>query len=494
MRAARTWAAAGAACLVLTFASAAAAQRTYVVSSCQADGRPAPATAWTPSYGFTPDPDFPTFPQDHPIVDTCQRGGSFGVELEPIFAWTPMHATWEFNAPPNTVITSFSVWRNVEVDPGSFAILPPRYALRIDGDAVESAEPEGTLQLGSSSFDERSRRTVSGIAARAIAFGVSCPLEQTVCRSQVTTRARVARADVTLRDDQAPTVSGPSSTTLEFADRGGGVQTAALVVDGAQHSEIAFCHTPFVDRVPCPTTGRVVLPLDTSALAAGLHAAHIVLTDAAGNRTIGAPFEIEVPAALGGVAPAVLSLSQRRPVRVTFSSPPRLSGTLRDIAGTPLAGARIAMSSRPLAGGPWSAPVSVVTDGRGRFSVRLLRGVSREVRFAYGDASQTVKVIVAAPVRLSTDRKHTRNGRSVRFVGRVPGAGKARTRVELQAWVGKWQPFRTTALRNGRFRASYRFTRTFATKSYRFRAVIHHDPDFPYAAGRSRVVRVLVRP
>ena len=57
--------------------------------------------------------------------------------------------------------------------------------------------------------------------------------------------------------------------------------------------------------------------------------------------------------------------------------------------------------------------------------------------FAYGESVQTVKVVVAAPVRLSTDRKSTRNGFSVKFVGRVPGAGGARARVELQAWAGR---------------------------------------------------------
>ena len=79
------------------------------------------------------------------------------------------------------------------------------------------------------------------------------------------------------------------------------------------------------------------------------------------------------------------------------------------------------------------ASQSVSTDAKGRFSVRLARGVSREVRFSYGDSVQTVKVIVAAPVRLKTDRKSTRNGRSITFTGSVPGAGTARTRVELQA-------------------------------------------------------------
>ena len=96
----------------------------------------------------------------------------------------------------------------------------------------------------------------------------------------------------------------------------------------------------------------------------------------------------------------------------------------------------------------------VVTDAKGRFSVRLPRGVTREVRLSYGDSVQTVKVIVAAPVRLTTDRKTTRNGRTIKFKGIVPGAGPARTRVELQAWAsGKSIPFKTVGLKNGKFGA-----------------------------------------
>jgi hypothetical protein len=132
---------------------------------------------------------------------------------------------------------------------------------------------------------------------------------------------------------------------------------------------------------------------------------------------------------------------------------------------------------------------------RGRFSVRLASGPSREVRFSFGDSVQAVKVIVAAPVRLKANRKSTRNGRSVTFTGSVPQAGDARTQVELQAQShGRWVPFKTAVLRNGRFRASYRFTRTFTAQRYSFRAVVHDDPDFPYAAGKSAVVKVLVRP
>ena len=115
------------------------------------------------------------------------------------------------------------------------------------------------------------------------------------------------------------------------------------------------------------------------------------------------------------------------------------------------------------------------------------------MRISYGDSVQTVKVIVAAPVRLKTDKKSTRNGRSITFTGSVPGAGNARTRVELQALANrKWVPFKSVALRNGRFRARYRFQRTFSTQRYSFRAVAYDGPGFPYATGESSLVKVVV--
>jgi hypothetical protein len=115
-------------------------------------------------------------------------------------------------------------------------------------------------------------------------------------------------------------------------------------------------------------------------------------------------------------------------------------------------------------------------------------------RFRYALSETTADLVISAPVKLATNPKATRNGRSIRFSGRVPGTD-ATTRVELQAQAGsKWIPFRTVTLLNGRFSARYRFTKTRSTTRYRFRAVIHSDANFPYTAGRSPVVKVLVRP
>jgi len=90
-----------------------------------------------------------------------------------------------------------------------------------------------------------------------------------------------------------------------------------------------------------------------------------------------------------------------------------------------------------------------------------------------------------------------RNGGSVTFKGRlIGGPGRAETPVVLEA-VGrnarKRVPVATlrTAPR-GRFRFRYRFLRSFAPFTYRFRARLIPQASYPYAGGSSRVVIVRI--
>jgi len=90
-----------------------------------------------------------------------------------------------------------------------------------------------------------------------------------------------------------------------------------------------------------------------------------------------------------------------------------------------------------------------------------------------------------------------RRGGRVRFRGRllgkpIPRVGKL---IDLQAYdAGRWRTFKTTrAKRTGRYRASYRFLRTTAPRTFRFRARARKEARYPYALGVSRVVKVRVR-
>jgi hypothetical protein len=334
---------------------------------------------------------------------------------------------------------------------------------------------------------------------------------------------------VTLRDQAAPEVlavsdgdlvsgrslDGVVELPLQFRDAGGGVESVELIVDGQTHQVIPVggpnCKVPYVVATPCASAGQATVAFDAAELDGGLHTVEAVLHDVAGNRTSVGPYVVRVPArvlspatsegpeadppaTLAPLPPAgALSLTGTRTRRGSYK-PATFRGTVTAPTGSALGGARVTVATRGLNSSAWSNPASVVADAHGRFAFTLPRGPSREVRVAYGESVQTVKMIVAAPVRLRTNRGRTRNGRTIKFLGTVPGAGAARTRVELQAWAGRWVPFKTVALRNGRFHASYRFTSTFSTTRYRFRAVIHDDDHFPYAGGTSPVVKVVVRP
>ena len=86
----------------------------------------------------------------------------------------------------------------------------------------------------------------------------------------------------------------------------------------------------------------------------------------------------------------------------------------------------------------------------------------------------------------------------MRFRGRligqpIPRVGKL---IDLQAFdARRWRTFLTTrANRKGRYRASYRFVRTAAPRTFRFRARARREARYPYALGTSRrSARVRVR-
>ncbi len=145
---------------------------------------------------------------------------------------------------------------------------------------------------------------------------------------------------------------------------------------------------------------------------------------------------------------------------------------------------------------------TVRTNRTGRFSFLVRRGPSRTIRIRYGgtnhirSATRTLALNVRSRTTIAPSRIRLSNGETVRFrgrirTGRIPDRGKL---VELQVWVrGRWRTFATTrAGRQGRWRYPYRFDGTRGTQTYRFRAKVPPEAGYPFATGRSRVVRVRV--
>ena len=151
---------------------------------------------------------------------------------------------------------------------------------------------------------------------------------------------------------------------------------------------------------------------------------------------------------------------------------------------------------------------TVTTDSAGRFGYVLPAGPSRVVRFGYRAfsldpdevASTELALDVRAGVTLRANKRRVRTGRRVTFRGRLRGGparngttvllyalfpGASRERIPVEA---------LRADRRGRFRFTYRFRTTPRATTYRFAAFVRRQADYPYAPGRSRVVKVRVRP
>ena len=313
--------------------------------------------------------------------------------------------------------------------------------------------------------------------------------------------------------DQAPPTP-PSTFTLtaDAADTGSGVRTISVLIDGVvvgQATGDGSCATsPYPVPEPCPESSRLTVPIARDALERGTGQLEVEAVDAAGNRTRTPPTPLwkfgytPAPTPLRGVLSLAFKGTTKTQVTSRYAAPPTITGVVRDATGAVVPGVTVRIDTKLLVGGATFAPLkSITTDKNGAFAVRLPRGPSREIQAtALSGDSASVAVLrasVAAPLRLTSNRKSTRNHRSIRFTGSVPGTPKgARTRIDLQALGGggRWLTFASPTLKNGKFGGSYRFTRTFSPSTYRFRALLRSDPAFPYAAGKSREVRVRVRP
>ena len=196
----------------------------------------------------------------------------------------------------------------------------------------------------------------------------------------------------------------------------------------------------------------------------------------------------------------------RRTMLVGYGKRAWLRGVLRS-GGALLPDTRLAVETRRLAAGAWRPLTELVTDGNGRYAVKLPRGPSREVRVHFmGDrslqpAADVVKLLVRGSATLRLRPQHLRRGGTITFVGRVghfrarlPSAGKL---IQIQYLDGRrWRPAvklgRTDA--RGRFAIRYRFRRISRPTRIYFRILVPAEGDWPYATGASKVRTAFVSP
>lgn len=193
-------------------------------------------------------------------------------------------------------------------------------------------------------------------------------------------------------------------------------------------------------------------------------------------------------------------------LRTRYGRSARISGQLLGPGNDPISGASLrVLAAERMQGAQLEDVGTVRTDREGRFTYTLATGPSRLVRIGYrshdGDAqfadTTDVLVLVRAGVTLGPRPKRLRNGSVATFRGRaaqpIPLRGVL---VDLQARVGRqWRTFAVVrTARTGRFRYQHRFRNTFVATTFRFRARIHRQADYPYIVGYSRLAKLRVKP
>jgi hypothetical protein len=198
----------------------------------------------------------------------------------------------------------------------------------------------------------------------------------------------------------------------------------------------------------------------------------------------------------------------RRPARVERErlllrggAPYAVRGRLRNERGGALAGRAIAVAvASP---GRRERTHAGRTGPDGRFALRLRARRSAALRVSYAGDRGTLPggvalaVSVPAAVSMRAPRRAV-GGRRVWLRGRVHGGGIPRRGklVEVQAhFRGRWRTISAVRTdRRGRWRFGYVFRSGVGPARYRLRAQVPAESGYPFATGRSRPVRISVRP
>lgn len=193
--------------------------------------------------------------------------------------------------------------------------------------------------------------------------------------------------------------------------------------------------------------------------------------------------------------------------KIRYGRRPVLRGQLTTADGRPVRGAAIRVGVvQDHRSAQRVEHQALQTDAAGGFRWRMPKGIgSRRITLAYYEhvagtvpaASRTLRLQVAAAVRMTLDRRTARQGQTVRLRGNLVGRPlpKVGSVIELQARNPgrKWITFRTVrANRAGRFAAGYRF-RMPGPAVFEMRARVRTSGDYPYATGVSPHRRITVR-
>ncbi|MGH2949382.1 MAG: hypothetical protein ACRDPC_24530, partial [Solirubrobacteraceae bacterium] len=212
-------------------------------------------------------------------------------------------AEWAYAAPAGTTISAWAFSRRVAgIGPG-------------DWNTLFQAVTDGRSRLVA--FDVPSvnrawgRVGVDGLGASRLVARLVCGGPGSCHRSAAGTTLHVRDIVVVLHDAHAPSVTGVGGDlatdavlagrprlSFSASDRGAGVYRVLVEVDGRPYSSAVMsanggrCRDlvpggsfQSATRVPCPLSAGATAALDTTRLANGRHTIHVLVEDAAGNRT-----------------------------------------------------------------------------------------------------------------------------------------------------------------------------------------------------------------
>ena len=323
-------------------------------------------------------------------------------------------------------------------------------------------------------------------------------------------------------------IRGRGTLSTEADDEGGGVSNVSVNVNGlpaaqpkVSNCDVAQTNNPSVQGtvaaaiIPCPTAVSANWTLNTEAYPFhnGSNSVQVCTSDFATlgepNTTCSAPKTVNVddscgesPVSGGEVLSAQFSESNAETVTVGYGKGAEVTGQLADDAGDPVAGATLCVKMQTQGVEPNASAVgSVKTDANGQYSYKVAPGPDRNVIIGYRhDASQVareVRYYSHAEPTLQLAPRRVRNGHDIRLWGSLPGPAPGGRVVVLQAsalHARRWLTFaHATANGHGAFQSHYRFTSTTATTTYRIRAVVPTQANYPWVEGASRPVRVRVR-
>jgi hypothetical protein len=318
-------------------------------------------------------------------------------------------------------------------------------------------------------------------------------------------------------DTEAPTAvfapsdpANPTRVVVQASDATSGIGSGSI--DFKPHDATNWVSVPArVDG------GRLVANLPDETMADGTYDLRAHAVDRAGNERSsttlanGSAMTVTLPLRspthlIGGHL--VTRRRHGRRIRYLASKAPlsyghrtRLQGRLSDKDNRSMAATPVAVSELlDVPGAAWQPARTLQTDKGGAFRFRTARrGASRTVRIRYEGTptvrpSQTeVHLSVAASSTFRVSRRRVAAGRAVRFSGTLRGghvpSGKL-VLLQVHVRIGgrwQWQTFASAkAKANGGWTHVYKFSGTYASARFAFRARIPSQADYPFATGKSR--------